>query len=108
MILKIYTVYDSKVEAYLRPFFMQSRGEAIRAFTDAVNDQNTQFNKHPEDFTLFELGMYDDQNGGIEMHTAKVSLGTAVEFKDNNDSSASVRNIRRAFEGKEVPLEDQE
>lgn len=81
MIQKIYTVYDSKLEAYMQPFFMQSKGQAVRAFTDSVNDQTTQFNKHPEDFTLFELGEYDDSTGKFtNLHTPN-SLGVALEYK---------------------------
>lgn len=81
MKLKIYTTYDSKAEAYLQPFFMSSRGEAIRAWQDVVNDQKTQFFKHPEDFTFFELGEYDAISGTIDTYKSKISLGTAVEFK---------------------------
>lgn len=81
MKLKVYTVYDSKVGAYLQPFFMQSRGQAIRAFSDSVNDTSTQFYKHAEDFTLFEIGEYDDEKGAFSQEGAHVSLGVAQEFK---------------------------
>lgn len=80
MMLKIFTTYDSKAEAYLQPFFLPSRGEAIRAWQDVVNDQKTQFNKYPEDFTLFELGEFDSRSGTITTNT-KISLGNAIEFK---------------------------
>lgn len=78
---KVYTVYDSKVESYMNPFLMQTKGQAIRAFADSVNDEKTQFYKHPEDFTLFEIGEYDDASGVYSMHESKVSCGTALEFK---------------------------
>lgn len=80
MKLKIYSVYDAKLEAYMQPFFMQTRGQALRAFTDTCNDTNTQFSKHPEDFTLFELGEYDDESGLFTNLEAKISLGTALEL----------------------------
>ena len=78
---KVFAVYDSKVEAYLSPFIMQTRGQALRAFTDTVNDPNTNFFKHPEDYTLFEIGDWDEQSGSYVMHPAKTSLGVAIEFK---------------------------
>jgi hypothetical protein len=84
MIYKIFTVYDSKLEAYLQPFFMQSKGAAIRAFSDSSNDTQTQFSKHPGDFTLFEIGEYDDQNGNLKNYASKVNLGTALEHKGAN------------------------
>lgn len=81
MIQKMFTVFDSKAEAYLPPFFMNSKGVAIRSFSDTVNDPSSQFNKHPADFTLFELGEYNEQDATFKIHTAKISLGSANEFK---------------------------
>lgn len=77
----IYCVYDSKAEAYMQPFFMQTKGQAIRGFDDVCNDASTQFYKHPADFTLFELGSFDDSNGHIETYLAPVAIGNALEFK---------------------------
>lgn len=80
MILKVYTVYDSKAEAYLQPFFSQSKGVAIRSFQEAVRDEKSNISKYPEDFTLFELGEYDDSNSKFNLHNTPQSLGVAVEF----------------------------
>ncbi len=80
MILKIFTVYDTKVEAYLQPFYMQSKGAALRAFEDSTNKIEHHFNKHPEDYVLFEIGEFNDQTAMIMTHEAKVALGTAIEF----------------------------
>lgn len=81
MNFKIFTVYDSKAEAFMQPFFMQTTGSAIRAFTDSVNDSKTQFYHHPADFTLMEIGEYDDQKGILKNHETKKSLGLALEYK---------------------------
>lgn len=81
MNFKIFTIYDSKAEAFMQPFFMPTKGSAIRAFTDSVNDPKTQFYHHPADFTLLEIGEYDDQNGNLKNYEIKKSLGTALEYK---------------------------
>lgn len=81
MQLRAFTVYDSKVEAYLRPFFMHTDAEAIRAFKDTVNDGQSPFCKHPEDFTLFAIGHFDESDGHLAS-TVPVSLGLAMNFKD--------------------------
>ena len=60
MIMKVFSVYDSAVGAYMTPFFMQSSGAAIRAFTDIANDLQSAICKHPTDYSLFELGSWDD------------------------------------------------
>jgi len=85
MLHKIFTVFDSKTEAFLQPFFMPAKGAAIRAFTDLANDKNHNFGKYPEDFILFERGSYDDSTAKFELNKAPVSLGIAIEFiKANN------------------------
>lgn len=81
MKLKMYAVYDTKVEAFLRPFFMRTRGEALRAWQELANDEQTQFCKHPTDFALMELGEYDDSQGTVDNYKAPTSLGLASEMK---------------------------
>lgn len=81
MIKRVFTIYDEKSEAYLQPFFLDTTGQAIRAITDCVADTNHQFNKHPADYTLFELGTYDDSSGTFTLDQKKM-LGSLVEFKE--------------------------
>jgi len=83
---KIYSVYDSKTEAFMQPFFSLTRGQAIRSFTDAVTDSNSILSLHPSDFTLFELGEWHEVSGKIVLPSAPVSLGLAIEFVNPNNS----------------------
>ena len=80
MILHMFTVYDSKAEAFLQPFFSQSRGTAIRSFSEAANDEKHQFHRHAGDFTLFELGEFDQLTADVKQLQAPVKLGTALEY----------------------------
>lgn len=80
MIVKVFCVYDSKAEAYMSPFFMHSRGQALRAFGDTAQDSESQIGKHPEDFTLFELGEYDDDSASFHLLSTPHSLGVAIEL----------------------------
>ena len=77
---KLYSVYDSVAETWGKPFPMKNKGEAIRGFAQAVNDKQTQLNLHPEDYTLFEIGEWDDDRGIITIYDAKVSCGVAIEY----------------------------
>lgn len=81
MRVKIYSVYDCKAEAYLQPMFMQSNGVAVRSFTAAVSDSKHDFCKFAEDYTLFELGEFDDADASFHMLATPNSLGKASEFK---------------------------
>jgi hypothetical protein len=78
--MKIFSIYDSKADAYATPFFFKRDGEAIRAFTQLANDNNSQVGKFPSDYTLFELGEYDETTGVITPVETPRSLGLAQQF----------------------------
>lgn len=65
MIHKIFAVYDSKSQSYTPPYFQHRTEMAIRTFADCCNDNGHTFGKHPEDYTLYNLGEYDDAIGTI-------------------------------------------
>lgn len=65
MILEVYAVFDKQVGAYMQPFFMRTLGEAGRAFSEAVNDPSTGFFKHPGDYALCVVGVFDDATGKL-------------------------------------------
>lgn len=77
---KVFAIFDSKVKAFITPFFQRSSGEAIRAFSDAVGDVNSGFCKHPEDYTLFELGEFEDMDASFQLLETPHSLGLATQF----------------------------
>ncbi len=80
MILKMFSVYDSKAEAYTPPFYEKTMGLAVRAFQETCNLADHPFNKYPEDYTLFSVGDFDDQNAKIELYATPVPVGKAIEF----------------------------
>lgn len=68
MIIKLFAVFDSKAALFGQPFSDQQEGSAIRNFSDAVNDSsnpNNLWNKHPEDFSLFQIGEFDNNSGEL-------------------------------------------
>lgn len=60
---KIFSVFDSAAQAYLPPFCLHNRGMAIRVFGDMVARPEHAFAMHPADYTVFELGEFDDATG---------------------------------------------
>lgn len=80
MIHCVFSVYDSKAESYLQPFFSQNCGTAIRSMSEATQDVNHNFHKYAADYTLFQIGKFDDQSGDLVSLSAKKSLGTALEL----------------------------
>lgn len=90
MKLKVYSVYDVKTEAYLNPFYMKTRGEAVRAWGEVVNDPQTNFCKFPTDYVLYEIGEFDDAKGTIECYEPRIPIGTALEYKKQPEDSQGV------------------
>ncbi|MBT7660362.1 MAG: nonstructural protein [Bacteroidetes bacterium] len=80
MLQKLFTVYDSKAENYSNPVYLASTGLAVRTFSDSVQDPESPFAKHPADYTLFELGTYDDQTAKMELLPTPKSLFVAIDF----------------------------
>lgn len=95
MVIKIFSVYDSKAEAYLPPFFMPSRGVALRAFAEASNSADHKFSRYAADFTLFELGEFCDSTCKFKLHAALINLGSALEFR--KDFSSDVRDVHESL-----------
>ena len=85
MISVIVSVKDSAAEAFGRPMYLQSLGVAIRSFTDEVNreDKDNQLFNHPDDFDLYELGVFDDTLGRYELreNPTVVVRGKDVKIK---------------------------
>lgn len=61
MKMNVYSIFDTATKAYMRPFFMQADGQAMRAFSDLVADRDHDVGRHPEDYSLMRIGVWDDQ-----------------------------------------------
>lgn len=80
MKLQVFSVFDSKAEAFIQPWYSQTLGTAIRSFEAAVNTEAHDFQKHAGDYTLFHLGEFDQTLGQFTQLPAAVNLGLAVNF----------------------------
>ncbi len=96
MLLKMFTVYDSKAEAYLPPFYLPAAGAAVRHFTDTASDPNHAFGRHPGDYTLFQVGVFDDQHASFSILDAHVNLGTALELRSAEQPDLPLLNEMKA------------
>ena len=88
MKLNVYSIYDTASGLYSRPFFTMSDAEAVRSFSDIAMDAEHPIGIHPEDYTLFRIGIFDDSNALIN-NEANESLCTALE------RCAAGRNVKR-------------
>lgn len=81
MLFKIFTIYDQKAKAHLPPFFLPEEGQAIRQFIDCVNNPEHPFGAHPEDYTLKNIGIFNDINAHIEKFDTPVNIGSGESYK---------------------------
>lgn len=89
MLVKVFAVYDSKLKAYMAPQYFQTGGVAERAFKKAVNTPDTGFFDNPEDYTMFELGTFDDEKGAFELYTAPIVVIKAIQLKETAQNTPS-------------------
>lgn len=87
MKLKLFVVYDAKTECYGVPFFRDFTANAIREWQEVASnksDKANQIAKFPFDFTLFEIGAFEQSTGSLEIYESKYSLGLASEHIKEN------------------------
>lgn len=92
MIYSVFSIYDSKAEAYLPPFILPKQAQAKRAFSDCVNSDSHQFGQNPADYTLFELGNFNDEDGQFLLHRANISLGNGLEYLEPDNIIGDMEN----------------
>lgn len=85
----IVAIFDVRVEAYGRPAFVRSIGEAMRSFQDEVNNKESVVCAHPEDYRLFHLGVYDDSVGRFENLEAPLLIADGANLKMFNGGNSS-------------------
>lgn len=78
--MKIYSMYDEKAKAFNRPFIFSTHGQATRAFSDGVSDPQSHLSKHPEDFSLYCIGDFDESTGAVFAIQPIELICRAVEF----------------------------
>ena len=61
----IFAIQDDKAQAYGYLHLFDTESLALRGFSDAVNDPQGPFVKHPEDFRLFRIGRINLRTGAI-------------------------------------------
>ena len=72
----MFAVFDNTAKMYGTPFLEITDGTAIRLMQDTAKGDHP-FARHPQDFTLTRLGMFDEETGEINQS----SKDDVIEFK---------------------------
>lgn len=61
--LGVYSVYDNELQIFNTPFYQDNDILAKRAFISIVSDKNSGISKFPDKFSLFHIGLFDQETG---------------------------------------------
>lgn len=80
-----FSIYDSKAQAFMQPWFLPTEALALRAFADCVNDPEHNFGRHPEDYILYEVGAWSPESGTLTCPDSPRTIGTGISvlIKEN-------------------------
>lgn len=71
---------DRAINAYQPLGNVRAEGEALRVFKDLVSNPDTPQHKHADDYDLYVVGEFDDQDGVIEPCTPrKIADGKTIK-----------------------------
>lgn len=77
--MQIFTIRDSKAEAYMKPFYAENTAVAMRMIQESAMDNASMFRRYPSDFELYMIGKFDEKTGIIKGKDG-VNLGRIVDF----------------------------
>lgn len=79
MKLVLFCIHDSKGKLYGPPFAKAHRGDAERTFAQLTADPQSQIKQFPEDFSLYEVGTFDQNTGKIEAYAEPRHMIKAID-----------------------------
>lgn len=64
----VVSIRDRAANAFTRPIFVASIGQALRSFQDEINrpGENNEMNRHPDDFDLYYIADFNEDSGTFE------------------------------------------
>lgn len=81
--LKAFSVYDSKSQAYAQPYFARSLGEGERMFRQETKNPQSFLHQYPEDFTLYATGEFCPDTGNYTPYQQHIHVIGAISAKSS-------------------------
>lgn len=75
---------DDKSRSYGPPFTVETLGVFVRTVQEELQRGQAIWSKHPQDFGIYEIGLYDPENGIVFLHDQKKCLGLVQDFKTSS------------------------
>lgn len=81
---QVYTIHDSKGDAYSAPFHQFNEQLARRSFEAETMNPNSMISKFPEDFDLYHLGTFDIRTAKYELFDTPKHVVKATKVQAQN------------------------
>lgn len=78
IIQMLFAVWDEKAEHYLPPFASTNEQTAKRQFREAASREGHEFERYSEDYTLFQIGVYDAKTGEISPEGPSIVCNASI------------------------------
>ncbi len=106
MKVQCYAIFDSCSGIYEKPFFSTTDDLVKREFQDVVNAADHPICKHPEHYSLWRLGTFNNENGQMTNEDNEC-LWTGVEATAQNQTinQAAMSALEKKVNG-EPPYDD--
>jgi len=92
MTQNVYSIKDAKAGTYGNPFYAINDGVATRSFEQAASDPQTTIHANPEDFNLYKIGTFDDNEGIITSEAQPQFItGAIAKSQVTEESEESIR-----------------
>ncbi len=82
---QIYAVKDIVAEEFQPPFYLKNDAVAVKEFGKACEQTDTQWHKHPNDYSLYYLGEFDTETGTI-ISKDKKQIANASQFVTSGEN----------------------
>lgn len=101
--MNLYIIHDKATDTYTTPVTVPSERDAIQSFTVVCNQPDTQYYKFPADYTLFQIGKFDQFTGKIELIEKKLITNASSLKEDSSIPQLTQSKIINAAIKKAAP-----
>lgn len=103
--INMYVVNDIQAKASMTPIYRESDETAIRDFTSSMVASDSPMSAHPEDYSLWYVGIYNDETMEvIPAEPRKVITGlvavkeSRILSRENQVLNAKIDNLQKVIE----------
>lgn len=80
---QLFTLYDLKARIHSNPISAHSVDHFCLNVADAIHNSDQLVAQHPEDYSLYLLGEFDDESGSVTLHTPPKFISTAQAVRED-------------------------